>query len=126
MKRLNKKGFTLAELLVVVAIIAVLVAISIPIFTGQLEKAREATDQANLRSAYAEVVSSALTETPSSSNVQTDGKGNYTATVEASQTKEGWTGGASVDIGGVDVAAKTSGNSWTVKYNASTNEVTFE
>ena len=34
----NKKGFTLAELLIVVAIIAVLVAISIPIFTAQLEK----------------------------------------------------------------------------------------
>ena len=54
-KKLNKKGFTLAELLVVVAIIGVLVAISIPIFTSQLEKAREATDAANLRSAYAEV-----------------------------------------------------------------------
>ena len=35
-----KNGFTLAELLIVVAIIAVLVAISIPIFTGQLEKAK--------------------------------------------------------------------------------------
>ena len=30
-----KKGFTLAELLIVVAIIAVLVAIGIPIFTSQ-------------------------------------------------------------------------------------------
>ncbi|MDD6351045.1 MAG: prepilin-type N-terminal cleavage/methylation domain-containing protein [Lachnospiraceae bacterium] len=47
----NKKGFTLAELLIVVAIIAVLVAISIPIFTSQLEKSRIATDQANVRSA---------------------------------------------------------------------------
>ncbi|MBR4256236.1 MAG: prepilin-type N-terminal cleavage/methylation domain-containing protein [Clostridia bacterium] len=52
-KLLNKKGFTLAELLIVVAIIAVLVAIAIPIFTTQLEKAREQTDAANLRSAYA-------------------------------------------------------------------------
>ena len=52
-KMLNKKGFTLAELLIVVAIIAVLVAIAIPIFTTQLEKAREQTDAANLRSAYA-------------------------------------------------------------------------
>lgn len=35
----NKRGFTLAELLIVVAITAVLVAISIPIFTSQHEKA---------------------------------------------------------------------------------------
>ena len=49
----NKKGFTLAELLIVVAIIGVLVAISIPIFSAQLEKARRATNQANARAAYA-------------------------------------------------------------------------
>ena len=30
-KKLNKKGFTLAELLIVVAIIAVLVVVSVPI-----------------------------------------------------------------------------------------------
>ncbi len=52
MKR-NNKGFTLAELLIVVAIIAVLVAIAIPVFTTQLEKSKEGTDIANLRSAYA-------------------------------------------------------------------------
>ena len=57
----NKKGFTLAELLIVVAIIAVLVAISIPIFTSQLEKAREATDLANIRAAYAEACTDSLT-----------------------------------------------------------------
>lgn len=54
MNKSNKKGFTLAELLIVVAIIAVLVAIAIPVFTSQLEKARQATDAANLRAAYAE------------------------------------------------------------------------
>lgn len=64
MRRENKNlnsGFTLAELLIVVAIIGVLVAISIPIFSGQLEKAREATDAANIRSQYAEVIAEALT-----------------------------------------------------------------
>ena len=57
MKRKIKsvKGFTLAELLIVVAIIAVLVAIGIPIFTSQLEKSREAVDLSDVRSAYAEV-----------------------------------------------------------------------
>ena len=51
--RKNEKGFTLAELLIVVAIIGVLVAISIPIFSAQLQKARLATNQANARAAYA-------------------------------------------------------------------------
>jgi prepilin-type N-terminal cleavage/methylation domain-containing protein len=51
MKKGNK-GFTLAELLIVVAIIAVLVAISIPIFHAQLRKARLATNQANGRAAF--------------------------------------------------------------------------
>ena len=44
------------ELLIVVATITVLAAISIPIFTIQLEKSREATDLANVHSAYAEVM----------------------------------------------------------------------
>lgn len=62
MKKMNnRKGFTLAELLIVVAIIAVLVAIAIPVFTTQLEKAREATDLANIRSAYAEAMTEYIT-----------------------------------------------------------------
>ena len=48
----SRRGFTLAELLVVVAIVGILVSISIPVFNKQLEKSREAVDIANLRSAY--------------------------------------------------------------------------
>ena len=62
MKKNNKKGFTLAELLIVVAIIAVLTAIAIPVFTSQLEKSREATDIANVRSAYANLVANYITD----------------------------------------------------------------
>lgn len=53
---MNKKGFTLAELLIVVAIIGVLVAIVIPIFLGQIEKAKEASDAANIRGEYAKLM----------------------------------------------------------------------
>ena len=60
MKKKLHKGFTLAELLIVVAIIGVLVAISIPIFTGQLNKAKQATDVANARSLYASLVADYL------------------------------------------------------------------
>jgi type IV pilus assembly protein PilA len=68
MKKLNKKGFTLAELLIVVAIIAVLVAIAIPIFSKQLEKSREETDIANMRSAKAGAIALML------SGYRTDGE----------------------------------------------------
>ena len=73
----NKKGFTLAELLIVVAIIAVLVAISIPIFTNQLEKSRDAVSVANIRAAYAEAQTLAMTATKDG---ETSGNATWDAT----------------------------------------------
>ncbi len=127
MKKLNnKKGFTLAELLIVVAIIAVLVAISIPIFAAQLEKAREAVDEANIRDAYAVCVASSLTETPQTDvnknktdkieyTVGTDADGKYqiTANIKATQTEDGWKSAATattpISIGGQSVEPSTTG-----------------
>ncbi len=52
--KLKKQGgFTMVELLIVVAIIAILVAVSIPMMNSALEKSREAVDQANYRDAVA-------------------------------------------------------------------------
>lgn len=51
----NKKGFTLIEMLVVVAIIAVLVAVVMPVVSNSTAKAQAATDAANLRAVYAEL-----------------------------------------------------------------------
>ena len=59
----NKKGFSLMEMLIVVAIIAILVAIAIPTFSGALNKARASTDLANIRSGYASAQIAALTDT---------------------------------------------------------------
>lgn len=61
MKR-DEKGFTLGELLIVTAIIGVLVAISIPVFSGQLEKSRKAVDLANVRSAKAAAAAEYMTD----------------------------------------------------------------
>lgn len=62
MKKMNKKGFTLIEMLVVIAIIAILVSIVIPVVGNSTEKAKEAADAANLRSAIAEVTTKGLSE----------------------------------------------------------------
>ena len=70
----KKKGFTLAELLIVVAIIAVLVGIAIPVFTSQLEKAKEGTDLANIRSAYAEAQTLLVANGIDEATIWTDAK----------------------------------------------------
>lgn len=106
----EKKGFTLAELLIVVAIIAVLVAIAIPIFTTQLEKSREATDEANIRSLYAECAAAALTETSAGTvgNVTVTLSGNVvvcTATYTMKQQEDGTVTDSDVEIGGVTIGA---------------------
>ncbi len=117
----NNKGFTLAELLIVVAIIAVLTAIAIPVFTAQLEKSREATDLANLRSAYAQVMTDILTW---------DGSGAVpSVTVNAQQTQASWqnnNGAATANIAGgisgdeIEVTAKVKPATWTVGVSSNT------
>lgn len=94
----NKKGFTLAELLVVVAIVGILVAISIPVFTAQLGKARKATNEANLRAAKAAAVAYYLTEDNNGVTANAGGKyeydiqngtvSDYTGTLDAAKKKE--------------------------------------
>ena len=60
MNKFNKKGFTLIEMLVVIAIIAVLVSIVVPTISSSTGKAKAATDAANLRSAKAVATIKAL------------------------------------------------------------------
>ena len=55
MKLHSKKGFTLIEMLVVIAIIAILVAVIVPTVTTATAKAKAATDAANLRAVAAEI-----------------------------------------------------------------------
>lgn len=59
MKR--NRGFTLMEMLIVVAIVAVLAAIAIPVFNGSLHKAKVAADMANVRAYYAELQTQYIT-----------------------------------------------------------------
>ena len=93
--KISRKGFTLAELLIVVAIIAVLVAVAIPVFGSQLEKSREAADLANVRAAYAKVLTEA--------NM---GIYNEPVTVKLKQKQYGWQSADVITIGGISHSVK--------------------
>ena len=60
--RKNKNGFTLIEMLVVIAIIAILVSVVIPVVGQSTTRAKAATDAANMRSALAALNSEILVE----------------------------------------------------------------
>lgn len=115
----NRKGFTLAELLIVVAIIAVLVAISIPIFTGQMEKAREAADAANIRAQYAEVMAQAMSDAKS---VNLGG----TKRISLTQKRSGWqTEQIEKSLAGIAVVKGDPGTQAWTEYDADTGIVSI-
>ncbi len=93
----SKKGFTLMEMLIVVAIIAILVAIAIPAFNTSLNKARIATDEANIRAAYAEVMVKYLDEAAG-------GASYYKVVTTISKN------GSAVNVGGINVNAWNKGD----------------
>ena len=92
----------MAELLIFVAIIGVLVAISIPIFTAQLEKARDAVSVANLRTAYAEAQTLVLTGNDKEKSDRA------TLTIKTSGTDDYY----SVAVTGVDLVGTKDGDNW--------------
>ena len=75
-------------------------AIAIPVFTSQLEKSRESTDLANIRSAYAEVVVDAIEDnTAASKTVNLKQTVNDWQTADAVQTLTDICGNASYVTG---------------------------
>ena len=54
MKRNNKKGFTIVELVIVIAVIAILAAVLIPTFAGVTKKANESKALQEAKNSYSE------------------------------------------------------------------------
>ena len=80
----SRKGFTLAELLIVVAIITILIAVAMPIFTKSLEDAKLAAEDANVRALKAAAVAAILSD-PKNYPLPT-GCDGWTATADVDAT----------------------------------------
>lgn len=113
-KKMNKKGFTLMEMMIVVAIIAILVAIAIPTFTGSIEKAKKATDDANFRALKAIITAAYLSDILTIEDIEEDGtvyylkKDGETYTTDPDDAIDAKTGGGKI---GYKVSIESSTNS---------------
>lgn len=57
MKRNNKKGFTIVELVIVIAVIGILAAVLIPTFSKVIDNANESADLQEARNSYTKYIS---------------------------------------------------------------------
>ena len=126
----GKKGFTLMEMLIVIAIIAVLVAIAIPVLSAQLDKAKATTDEANIRDGYASAqvmyLDGKITAgTPyylqKDGSVSTTNSGDGVYTCQGDSTKLG----TAINLPDTSLSGWTVGNKITYTYNATTGVLTI-
>ena len=59
----SKKGFTLVELMIVVVIMAILVAVAVPIYNAVTENARKKTCATNRRNIVSQITNNAMSDT---------------------------------------------------------------
>ena len=59
MKRTNKKGFTIVELVIVIAVIAILATVLVPTFTGVIADATDAAFNADAKAKYTQYIADA-------------------------------------------------------------------
>ena len=89
----RNKGFTLVELVVVVAVLAILVGLLAPSYTKYVERSRESTDLANVRTEYGEMMA----------DINLEGKNPEEAkrTVKLKQKIDDWQSAKTITIAGI-------------------------
>ena len=74
MKKMNKKGFTIVELVIVIAVIAILAAVMIPTFSSVVNNAKKSAAIQEIKAAYTETLSYFLSNDISTDDSALDAK----------------------------------------------------
>ena len=98
MKKMNKKGFTIVELVIVIAVIAILAAVMIPTFSGIVTKAQQSAALQQLTAAYKEAYAIAMSDDGVANEALVEAAGfqfNFSSGVKIVKVPSGFDYGAS-------------------------------
>ena len=116
MKKTNNKGFSLVELIIVIAIMAVLIGVLAPQFIKYVESSRQSTDIQNLQEIKTAIETYVAEQGEKVS-------GNVTITIDATGATVSDNAAAAVTAVGLENPTKWKSKGWTGKtytYNTST------
>ena len=123
MKKFLKKteGFTLVELIVVIAILGILTAIAVPTYSGYVKKANEAGDTQRLSAANT-AIAAALTE----NNLPMEDADDVTAYLAFTDDNSGTTAGCTVTVAkGANASAQAVLDDFTTYHGGTTIEFEY-
>ena len=120
-KQKNNKGFSLVELIVVIAIMAVLVGVLAPQLIKYVEKSREATDIQTCDNIATALKTYYADEEVSASASATD----TTVTVTLSKTELGTGADAAVKDAGLTKGTKWTSDTIKIEYNKADGTITY-
>ena len=111
-KKMNNKGFSLVELIIVIAIMAILVGVLAPQFIKYVEKSRVSRDVQNVEEMKTAVEIGVADAGAAGTSISSD----ITITINGGSTKTTAIGGGATttgfDLGGVPTSGKLSSGNW--------------
>lgn len=121
----SKKGFTIVELVIVIAVIAILAGVLIPTFTGLVEKANESARQQLASAAYREAYALALADDGKIDEAgETETAQGITFVIAADGSATGEVGpGADDKLQGYDIIVDAEG---VIRFTEAATETTTE